>query len=111
MNQSDIVEARKQIIEAAKWVLSGRTSAIEGARIIARCRFTARLEEDPDVLPFVGIASETEALPLGTDRIHGQARALTDLQPKIDEAEAWASDFAQSHCKNLLTREHAILRC
>ena len=83
---------------------------IEGARIIARCRFKARLEDDADILPFVGIDSDTDALPLGHDQIHWQAQTLADLQPEIERAEIWARDTATSYCQNLLAREAALLR-
>ncbi|MDH2341392.1 hypothetical protein [Bradyrhizobium sp. SSUT77] len=109
-NLPEITAARRQILDAAKQVLSRATTAIEAARIIARCRFEAKLEDDPDILPFVGIDSETDALPLGHDQIHWQARALADLQPKIEEAETWAREFAVSHCQNLVSREAALLR-
>ncbi|WP_063682073.1 hypothetical protein [Bradyrhizobium neotropicale] len=109
-NQSEIIGARWQILETAKRVLSGKASAIEGARIIAGCRFKAKLEDDADILPFVGIDSETDALPLGHDRIHWQAQARADLRPKIDEAQAWARDLATSPCQNLIAREAALLR-
>ncbi|MGY8685949.1 hypothetical protein Q2941_50925 [Bradyrhizobium sp. UFLA05-153] len=110
-NQSEVIEARRSILETARRVLSGRTSSIEGARIIASRRFKARLEDDPDILPFVGIDSETEALPFGSDRIHWQAQALSELKSKIDEAEAWARNFAASHCQKLLAREITLLSC
>lgn len=90
-NQSETIAARQIIIEAAKGILSGSVSPVEGARTIARHSFKARLEDDSDILPFVGVASETESLPLGYERAHWQARALADLQGKIDESQAWRS--------------------
>jgi hypothetical protein len=109
-NQSEVIEARRVTLETAKGVLSGTVSPIEGARIIARHRFTARLENDPDILPFVAIESETEELPLGNERTHWQARALADLQPTIDESQSWASKVGASHCQNLLARSASLLR-
>jgi hypothetical protein len=109
-NQPEVIGARRIILETALSVLAGKVSPIEGARLIASTRFTARLEDDPDVLPFVGIASETETLPLGDDRIHWQAQALTSLQPDIDKAQTWARDFVSAYCQNLLARAGSLLQ-
>jgi hypothetical protein len=109
-DESEIAAARRTIIETANGILSGTISPIEGARGIARDRFPACLENDPDVLPFVGIVSETEALPLGSDRAHWQAKALADLQAKIDESQAWARKFGTVYCQNLVTRSADLLR-
>ncbi|WP_128920800.1 hypothetical protein [Bradyrhizobium nanningense] len=108
-NQPEVIAARQIIIQMAKGILSGSVSPVQGARTIARRRFTARLEDDPDILPFVGIASETEALPLGRERVHWQAQALADLQDKIDESQAWALTVASAHCQSLVARSGSLM--
>jgi hypothetical protein len=110
LNQAEVLKARRTILETAKGVLSGAVSPIEGARVIVASRSAARLEADPDILPFVGIDSETEALPLGKDRDYWQKQALADLQPTIDEAQHWARDLGADHCQNLLARSAILLR-
>ncbi|MGJ5200676.1 hypothetical protein [Bradyrhizobium sp. HKCCYLRH1030] len=109
-NQPQVIAARQDILQAARDVLSGAVSPIEGARSIARLRFTALLETDVDILPLVGIDSETDALPLGRDREHWQAQALIDLQGAIDDAQRWARDVADSRCRSLLARSDSLLR-
>jgi len=109
-NQSEVIEARRLILEAAKGVLSGAISPIEGARNIARTRFDARLESDPDILRFVGIDSETDALPIGTDRIYWQTQALAQLQGEIDKSQAWAREVATAYCQSLLERSASLLQ-
>jgi hypothetical protein len=109
-NQSEVIAARQIIIETAKGILSGSVPPVEGARAIARHRFKARLEDDPDILPFVGIASETESLPLGGERVHWQAHALADFQGKIDESQAWALAVASTHCQSLVARSRSLMR-
>ncbi|QDF39072.1 hypothetical protein [Bradyrhizobium symbiodeficiens] len=109
-NQSEVIAARQIIIGTAKGILSGSVSPVEGARAIARSSFKARLEDDPDILPFVGIASETESLPLGRERAHWQAQALADLQGKIDKSQAWALTVASTHCQSLVTRSGCLMR-
>ncbi len=108
-NQSEVIAARQIITETAKGIFSRSVSAVEGARIIARHSFKARLEDDPDILPFVGIASETESLPLGGERVHWQAQALADLQDKIDESQAWALTVASAHCQSLVARSGSLM--
>jgi hypothetical protein len=97
-------EARVEIGGIARDVLSGAVSYIEGARKIASLGFLAGLDTDPDVLPFVGIDSETDALPLGQARKHWHERALTNLQPDIEKAEAWAREFGHSPAARLAIR-------
>jgi hypothetical protein len=109
-NQSEVVAARQIIIETAKGILSGSVSPVEGARTIARHSFKARLEDDPDVLPFAGIASETEALPFGRERALWQAHALADLQGKINQSQAWAFSVASPHCQGLVARSGGLMR-
>jgi hypothetical protein len=104
-NESEILEARRAMFDAAKDMLTGKLSYIEGARKIVAAKWEARLDEsDPDLLPFVGIKSETDALPFGELRVHWQPAALKALQPKIDEAEAWARRFGEPYCRNLVAR-------
>jgi hypothetical protein len=104
-NESEILAARRVIFEAAQDMLAGRLSYIEGARKIIAARFTSRLDEwDVDLVPFVGIDSETEALPFGDMRAHWQAAALDALQPEIAKMEVWARRFGAPHCRNLVAR-------
>src|SRR5262250_1589666 len=70
-------------------VLSAQQARGARARHSApRCR-EADLEWDSDILPFVGVASESEALPVGEERELWSAAALDGLQPQISEAEGW----------------------
>jgi hypothetical protein len=109
-NQTEIIEARQAILEAVRSVLSEALSPIEGARIIVQLCFIARLDNDPDILRIRGIASETEALPLGSERQHWQAKALTDLEPEISEAQSWAQKIGTKYLQNLLARSADLLR-
>jgi hypothetical protein len=104
-NESEILSARRAIFEAAQDMLAGKLSYIEGARKIFAATVAARLDErDADLLPFVGIFSETDALPFGKMRVHWQAEALAALQPEIAKKEAWARQFGEPHCRNLVER-------
>jgi len=94
-NEAEILEARQVILGAAQDMLSGRLTFIEGARKIVAASWAARLDErDPDLLPFVGIVSETDTLPFGDMRAHWQRAALDALQPEIDRMESWLAGWA-----------------
>jgi hypothetical protein len=110
LNQSAVLKARRTILATASGILSGAVAPIEGACMIAASRFSARMEVDPDILPFVGIDFETDALPLGKDRRHWQAQALADLQPRIEEAQRWARELGSQYCQKLLARSASVLQ-
>ncbi|MCA1498761.1 MULTISPECIES: hypothetical protein [unclassified Bradyrhizobium] len=104
-NETAILAARREILTTAQDMLARRLTYIEGARRIVALAMAARLDErDPDLLPFVGIDSETDALPFGEMRKYWQPTALAALQPEINEKEAWARDFGEPHCKSLVVR-------
>jgi hypothetical protein len=104
-NESEIPKARHAIFDAAQDMLAGRLTYIEGARRIVAAWWGSKLDEgDADFLAFVGVASETEALPLGKMRAHWQPAALEALQPEIDRMEAWAQRWDEAHCRNLMAR-------
>jgi hypothetical protein len=104
-NETEILTARCAILKAAQDILAGTLTCIEGARRIVATAPAARLHErDVDLLPFVAIDSETDALPFGEMRKHWQPAALAMLQSEIDEKEAWARKFGEAHCRNLVDR-------
>jgi hypothetical protein len=104
-NESEILAARRAIFEAAQDMLAGSLSYIEGARKIIAVQATAKLDErDTDLVLFVGIVSETDSLPFGDMKAHWQLAALDALQPDIAKKEAWARQFGEPHCRNLVER-------
>ena len=97
--------ARREITEAARGMLSGALSFIEGARLICRLRRCAELADfDPDIVAFIAIESETDTLPIGDARQHWAPEALEKLQPEIDSAEKWAQEIGRAECQRLIDR-------
>jgi len=89
--------ARLTIFEAVQDMLAGRLSYIEGARKICPVRFSWGLDEwDADLRCFIGIDSETDALPFGEMRAQWQAAALEALQPEIDKKEGLGSSICRA---------------
>jgi hypothetical protein len=104
-NESEILAARRRILETAQAMLAGTCSYIEGARqIVAAWRNSKLDESDVDFVPFIAIDSETEALPFGEARSYWQAAALEALQPEISRSEVWAKKVGEKYCRNLVKR-------
>ena len=104
-NESEIIKARHAMVYAAKEMLAGRLSYIEGARKIVAAHWEARLDKrDADLARFIGIASETGDLPFGEVRAYWQPAALEALQPEIDRMEGWARQLGESYCHKLVDR-------
>jgi len=99
------VQSRLRIVETVAQMLAGSLSFIEGARRISGLRFDAEIPDDPDIVPFVMIDSETDALPLDPEvRKRWSPLALEKLQIEIDQAETWARQVGAPHCENLRAR-------
>ena len=97
--------ARLDVAVAARAMLSGELSFIEGARRIAALRLVADiLDSDQDMLAFVAIDSETDTYPFGETRLLWNPEALAKLQLEIDRAEQWARDTGLAHCRKLVER-------
>lgn len=78
------------MVEIARAMLAGTLSLLEGARsIVALYRDAGLAHLDKDIVPFVVVDSETDALPLGAQRLNWQREALAKLQPGIDRREAF----------------------
>ncbi|WP_456798413.1 hypothetical protein [Bradyrhizobium sp. USDA 4473] len=105
MNLNEIEVARRKIGELARQILDGELSYVEGARSIWRLGRKANLSEmDADLVKFLAIDSETDALPIGAERTFWNRDALERLQPEIEHAEAWAKKAGQTACENLVRR-------
>lgn len=95
----------RQVVGTAQAMLDGRLSFLIGSRYLAALRHEINASaDDADFLIFVAIDSETDALPLGAVREHWDQDALARLDPKIKEAERWASAVASDACRSLLAR-------
>lgn len=97
--------ARQLLAELARKMITGELSFIEGAREIVLLRGIAKFpDDDPDILPFRVIDSDTEIFPFGRARELWQKATLDRLQPEIDRAEEWARQDGTSACQNLIRR-------
>jgi hypothetical protein len=100
-----VASQRRRVAEIASDVLGGRVSMIEGARLLTSlCHEIEVAEDDPDLLALVTIESETDALPVGAERANWSIRGLTQKQPELSDAEAWAMEAGAEACRNLARR-------
>jgi len=91
--------------EIASRVLAGMTSPILAARELSGLLLSLGCDlEDPDYRTFVGIDSETDALPVGKARQRWASSALAEKAPDIERAERWALDFGKEAFTNVIAR-------
>jgi hypothetical protein len=96
---------QQRVVEVASAMLRGEIGVIEGSRQLCRLRFScSSLDHDPDFIPFVGIDSDTDHLPVGEDRRHWAADALARKDIEIQDAEAFYRNHAIAGCERLLAR-------
>ena len=97
---------RQKIAKVAQRVLDGSIGIIAAAREIHSlcCGQVGLDERDPDLNTFVGIDSETDALPVGEVRKHWAPDALAKKDIEIARREAMYRDSALEAAAHLVAR-------
>ena len=88
----------------ARGMLNGAIGIVAGAREIARMQFVSTTQYDRDVLVFVGIASESDHLPLGEIRQQWAPEALRVKDEELQSYEARVRERAFRACEGLIAR-------
>jgi hypothetical protein len=100
-----VTNNRQKVARIAQDMIDGQVGIIDGSRQLASLRHRIDMDEmDEDFLPFVGIDSETDSLPLGDDRRHWAADALRRKDAEIAAAEAHWRGYALPACERLVVR-------
>jgi hypothetical protein len=100
-----IAKQRLKVVDLVTQVIDGKISILLAARQIVQLRFEIGVDEnDKDILVFVGIDSESDSLPLGSERAHWSEEALKNKENEIKSTEKWALDFGIEACKSLKAR-------
>ena len=95
----------QRVVEAASAILRGELGVIEGSRLLRSLQFeVSSLDLDPDFIPFIGIDSETDHLPIGEVRQLWAPDALVRLAPEIKAAEDKWRQRAFTAAQRLLDR-------
>lgn len=103
-NESE-VKNRQDLVALCRAMISGELSYFEGALRVCPLRFNIGVsEDDPDLMVFAGISSETDHLPPKHIQHRWSREALQRLQPEFERTEVWAKSFASKACENLIER-------
>jgi len=107
MDASEYKESQRRVaLDTAAAVIEGRVGPIEGSRILNRLSYdlVADPRIDKDFVIFLGVDSETDALPIGDVRKNWDALALEREDVKIANAQGFFRERVVEACRRLLER-------
>ena len=110
IDQSRSVFVRGKIIAICEAMLNGEIGVIAGSRILNRLEFEllnyprGQFHRDEDFIPFVGIDSETDHLPVDRERENWSDEALARKDKQIADSEAHHKTSAFAACRKLIER-------
>lgn len=97
--------ARRAAVALARAALAGSLDPLVAVQQLTRLRFSVGVpEDDADFLCFVAIESETDALPVGSERQFWSEDALQQLEPRIAEARCYAAEDGKDAFENVVRR-------
>ena len=104
-DEPELTRQRQNVVRVARAMLDGQLGVIDGSRQLCALRSrVSPLDFDPNFLPFVGIDSETDHLPIGEVRQHWAADALATKDAELGDAEPQYREMALSGCHRLVER-------
>ncbi len=97
---------QRQVVALAQAILDGQEPLVPNAQRMTKLLYWLGLEPstDEDITDFRLIVSETDALPLGSERQYWEPAALAEKDREIVQAEAWARKFGLDTCRRLVQR-------
>jgi contact-dependent growth inhibition (CDI) system CdiI-like immunity protein len=99
------LQARREVVLIARRALLGELDPIVAARRLGALRGSVGVtDHDPDFTTFVVIDSETDSLPVVTERDQWSPEALTRLEPEIAQARDWALSIGKPAFENVVRR-------
>ena len=95
--------ARAEFAALARAVAGGESGLIDGARKLCALGYALGIDvDDPDFRTLVALDSETDALPVGSERENWAPNALLGKDAEIREAETrWGGDV-RAACARLV---------
>lgn len=107
-NEQHVRSLRARIVTIVEAMLSDDTCFLEGVQQLASLRHeVAVADNDPGILVFVGIATETDHLPIGATRSNWSSEAQSKHQPQIEPVSQWAREVCGKTCNSILERFNA----
>jgi hypothetical protein len=101
---------RGKIVAICQGILNEEIGVIAGSRMLSGLDVELLnpapgwFDGDDDFLPFVGINSETDHLPVDRERTNWSEEALARKDKEIAEAEAFYKENAFRACRKLIER-------
>jgi hypothetical protein len=88
-------------------MVDGELNFVEGTRqVLARSADAALNDNDPDLLVFRGIISETDEVSGPQTVKMWNTEAAAKHAPNWDRLEKWAKGYGIAACRNLISRLH-----
>ena len=107
-HEEHIEKQRQRVCEVTKGMLDGSTHYLEGAIELCSLRHQVEAYESDEAFEaFILVESETDHLPLGTERKYWSELALERHEHEIEELVVWAKEVSLAECKSLLERFRA----
>ena len=101
----DVAGKRRRAAALASQILAGTVDVLEAAIEMHRLRWQVDVpENDPDFEAFRLVESETDALPIGTQREHWATEALARKEPELARSREWALATVKQECRNIIAR-------
>jgi len=104
VNECERERACRAIVAVARGLIAGRVSYVDGARTILGLKHQAGLPDDPGFDAFALIRSETDHLPIGSQRELWSEEAWRAKEPDVRRAEEWARRVANAEAQHLVER-------
>lgn len=95
---------RGQIVAICESVLAEEIGVIAGSRRLKRLGWQLNGAHDPDFITFVAVDSETDHLPVDSERANWSAEALERKDAEIAHAEKLYQEDVFLACRKLIER-------
>jgi hypothetical protein len=104
-HQDYVDNQQAKVVEIASKMIDGQIGIIDGSRQLSGLYHSvSNLSFDEDFIVFVAINSETDNLPIGSERQYWADSALAMKDEEIKNAELLYKEHALAACKKLIER-------
>jgi hypothetical protein len=94
---------RREIVEIASSMLTGHTDLMVGMREIVRLRKDLRDSMNPIFYPIIAVESETDTLPVGSQRTKYKPNELKELDADLNAYLDEVREDVLLSCKAIIT--------
>lgn len=94
----DMLEA----VAAARSMLAGQLGLVEGCHLITSLAWAMGAQDQSVFLPFTVVESETDHLPIGSERVHWAESSLAKKDAELHAYEARWKEHVHLACEALI---------